>query len=371
MTRGSWQRRAAVAITACLCASMAACAGPRPGGSPPSADRVADSAQVDVGDARVHVEVHGDDAKAPLMVWLHGGPGGAARPLFRLFNGDLERHLLVAYYDQRGAGRSFDPQAPVVRLTVAQHVADLDRVVDHLRSRYHRRRILLVGHSWGATLGMLYAKARPEKVSGVIGVAPAIAFGEQQRREYAYNLAQATRRGDRRALKELGDIGPPPYRSSAAVLRLQQVTDRHGGVGLRTHNRAAIVLEGIWRGFVTPGEIVRILRGNRRSLEVMHEELLALDLRREVSTLDVPVFFFLGRHDRHADAELSAAYFESLRAPSKQVVWFERSAHDIPFDEPAAFHRHVMEAVTSVGGAPSRAIRSISCSRYACSAEST
>lgn len=345
MTRGPWQRWSAVAIVACLCAAFLACTGLRPEASPHSADRVADSAQVDVGNARVHVEVHGDDAKAPLIVWLHGGPGGAARPLFRLFNGELERHLLVAYYDQRGAGRSFDPQAPVERLTIAQHVTDLDRVVDHLRSRYRRQRVLLVGHSWGATLGMLYAKARPEKVCGVIGVAPAIAFGEQQRREYAYNLAQATRRGDRRVLKELGDIGPPPYRSSASVLRLQRVSDRHGGVGVRARNRAAVVLEGIWRGFVTPGEIVHILRGNHRSLEAMHDELLAFDLRREVSTLDVPVFFFLGRHDHHADAELAAEYVASLRAPSKTVVWFERSAHDIPFDEPDVFNLHVLHAL--------------------------
>lgn len=345
MTGRTWRAWTALGFAACLRLSLAACAGVRPGSSSNSADRVTDSAQVDVGDARVHVEVHGDDAKAPLMVWLHGGPGGAARPLFRLFNGDLERHLLVAYYDQRGAGRSFDPQAPVVRLTVAQHVADLDRVVDHLRSRYHRRRILLVGHSWGAALGMLYAKARPEKVSGVIGVAPAIAFGEQQRREYAYNLAQATRRGDQRALKELGDIGSPPYRSSASVLQLQRVTEGYGGVGFRPHNRVAVVFECIWRGFVTPREIMRILQGNRRTLEAMHEELLAFDLRREVSTLDVPVFFFLGRHDRHADAKLSAAYIESLRAPSKQVVWFERSAHDIPFDEPEMFNLQVIQAL--------------------------
>ena len=47
------------------------------------------------------------DAPAPLVLWLHGGPGGAERPLFRLFDAALEDHAVVAYLDQRGSGRSF------------------------------------------------------------------------------------------------------------------------------------------------------------------------------------------------------------------------------------------------------------------------
>jgi pimeloyl-ACP methyl ester carboxylesterase len=35
--------------------------------------------------------------------------------------------------DQRGAGRSYDPDADLRRLTIPQHLADLDHVVDHLR----------------------------------------------------------------------------------------------------------------------------------------------------------------------------------------------------------------------------------------------
>jgi proline iminopeptidase len=340
-TRRAW---AALVFAAYLCAPLAACADIRPGASSDRADPVAVSAHVEVGDARVYLEVRGDHAKAPPMVWLHSGPGGAERPLFRNFNGDLEHHLLVAYYDQRGAGRSFDPEAPVARLNIAQHVADLDSVVDHLRSQYHRQRVLLVGHSWGAVLGMLYAEAHPEKVLGVICVAPVVSFSEQHRREYAYDLAEATRRGDQRSLKDLREIGPPPYQTPAPIARLQRVTERYRGVGFQTHNHAAIAAGGILRGLVTPWEIVRIHQGIHRSLEAMYQELLAFDLWLEVPSLDVPVVFFLGRHYHHADANLAAEYFESLRAPRKKIVWFERSAHDIPFDEPDAFKLRVIQA---------------------------
>jgi pimeloyl-ACP methyl ester carboxylesterase len=54
------------------------------------------------------------------------------------------------------------------------------------------------------------------------------------------------------------------------------------------------------------------------------------------------VLFFLGRHDRQVDARLAARYFETLEAPCKRLVWFESSAHNVPFEEPEAFQRAVL-----------------------------
>lgn len=312
-------------------------------------DRVAIAEYVDVDDARLYVEIRGRPADGRLLVWLHGGPGGPERPLFRYFNGELEQDFLVAYLDQRGAGRSFDADAPAARLTVAQHIADLDRVVDRLRTQFGRERVLLVGHSWGSVLGTLYAAAHPDKVSGLICVAPVIAFAEQYRREYAYDLAEATRRGDERALRDLREIGPPPYPEASSVNRLQRVTERYRGVEFQSHNHALIVLAGLAQGLVTPGELMHLGASTHRSLNAMHQELAALDLRNEVSRVDIPVFFFLGRHDHHVDANLAAEFFVTLSAPRKELFWFEQSAHDIPFDEADLFDQRVIEVARTLG----------------------
>lgn len=334
---------AVLALAASICALSAAGAGAREGSSTDSSGPIAASEFVDIDCARLYVETRGDRADAPLLVWLHGGPGGAERPLFRYFNSDLERRFLVVYYDQRGAGRSFDPEALTTSLTIAQHVADLDRLIEYLRSRYGRDRVLLVGHSWGAILGMLYAKAHPEKISGLVAVAPVVSFSEQLRREYSYDLAEATRRGDEDALRDLRGIGPPPYQTPSVMIQLQRVTERYHGVQFQARSHAAIVVEGMFKGLVTPWELFRIVQGNNRSLEAMHQELLAFDMRREVGMLQAPVFAFLGRHDRHVDANLAADYIQTLQAPQKEIVWFEQSAHDIPFDEPQLFNERIVE----------------------------
>ena len=58
--------------------------------------------------------------------------------------------------------------------------------------------------------------------------------------------------------------------------------------------------------------------------------------------MGVPVHFLLGRYDRQVDSRLAAAYFERLQAPRKTLVWFENSAHNVPFEEPEAFNATVV-----------------------------
>ena len=242
--------------------------------------------------------------------------------------------LVCAYWDQRGAGRSFDPEADPRKLTIARHLADLDRVVDHLRRTFGRDEVVLIGHSWGGALGVLYARDHPSKVAAFVAVAPVVAASAGQQAEYDFVLSEASRRNDGDALARLRELGAPPYDTPAAAIALGRLTDRYGGVFHEPPNRPWLVLSGIFGGLVTPWEIPVLVRGTEVSLAAMYEELLGLDLPQSAPSIDVPVFFLLGRHDRHIEAGLAARYLESLRAPSKKLIWFERSAHNVPFEEP-------------------------------------
>jgi esterase/lipase len=48
----------------------------------------------------------------------------------------------------------------------------------------------------------------------------------------------------------------------------------------------------------------------------------------------VPLILILGRHDRNVSSEVAAEWFATLRAPSKRLIWFERSAHHMTSEEP-------------------------------------
>jgi proline iminopeptidase len=94
------------------------------------------------------------------LVLCHGGPG-----LWDAFTGVGDRLAGVARvvrWDQRGCGRS-QRRGPY---TVARTIADLDTVRDQLAGP----RMVLLGHSFGATLALRYAVAHPDRVSALIYV---------------------------------------------------------------------------------------------------------------------------------------------------------------------------------------------------------
>jgi len=313
------------------------------------ASPVRGSEYLTVEGAKLFLLTRGADRRLPVLLWLHGGPGGAERPLFQYYNGDLEMHFVVAYWDQRGAVRSFDPEADPGDLTVARHLADLDVIVDHLRNVFGRDKIVLVGHSWGGMLGMLYAQRHPAKVAALIAVAPLVSPCESQQQQYKFIVTEATRNHDETTLTRLREIGPRPYKKASRGLAADALADRYVAVFHRKPNRWWVLVVGVLRELVTPWEIPRLIHANDVSLDAMTPELLALDLRQAVPSVRVPVLFFLGRYDHHIGSAIAARYFESLEAPCKRLIWFEHSAHNVPFEEPARFDDTVTRELGDIG----------------------
>ncbi len=238
------------------------------------------------------------------------------------------------------------------RLTISRHLRDLDAVVDHLRDEFNQDTVLLVGHSWGGALGIRYAHSQPTKVSHVVAVAPLIAPADSQRAAYEFVRSAATARGDGDVLSRLRDLGSPPLDNSDDLLVLESLTDRYGGVFHQRPRRIAVLMSGILRGLVRPWEIPRLIRANEITLAAMHDELLKLDLRQSVPTIEVPLLILLGRHDRHVDSRIAARYLETVRAPSKRLFWLEHSAHNVPFEEPERFTEIVTRVLLEGASVP-------------------
>ena len=327
-----------------LSALLACCAS----AGPAAVDR---DEYVPVDGAQLYMAIRGDDSRLPLMIWLHGGPGGAERPLFQLYNSPLEHHLIVAYLDQRGTARSFDPKADPHKLTIARHLEDLDVVVDHLRREFFKRKVILVGHSWGSALGLLYAQAHPDKVAAFVGVGQVTSELARQKSQYQFVELQARQHGDSDASAQLQKIGPPPF-SAKQEIAMQHLVQRFGGYWRDRPNFALLVLRGMVHGFVMPWELPHIFEGNNVSLAAMNDELLKLDLRARVPSVQVPVIFMLGRYDRQVDSRLAAAFLKDLVAPEKRLKWFEKSAHNIPFEQPDAFNAALPKLLADVGAIP-------------------
>jgi len=291
----------------------------------------------------------GVTTSAPALILLHGGPGASEAALFRRYNAELERHFLVVYWEQRGAGRSLTPAVTPASMSVDQFVADLDAVVDLVRRRFHKDRVVLLGHSWGTAIGLLYAERFPAKVAAYLGVGQVVDMPRGERASWEFARREAVRRDDRGALAALDRIGPPPH-SVKDMFVSRKWVERFGGTFHARRSTFGLIWAALNTDEANLVDLVKFGRGNRFSLDHLWSEFRALDLDGTVA-FEVPIGFLLGRHDWVVPSVLAAEYFTRLHAPRKQLVWFEASAHNVPFEEPARFNQAVVETVAALTGA--------------------
>jgi proline iminopeptidase len=307
-----------------------------------------------IGGINQSIWFRASDTRHPALVILHGGPGASEGALFRHFNAELERHFLVVYWEQRGAGRSFHSAIAPQSMTISRMLGDLDEVVDTVRARFGKDKVVLLGHSWGSVLGTLYAAQHPEKTAAYVGVAQIVNSAQQRRLSYEFALDAAVQRGETDAIDALRSIGPAP-RSVDDVLTLGRWTERFGGVFHGKLSTGKLIWAALGTDETSLFDLVQFGRGNAFSLKSLEGEIARIDLGSQTLAFKTPMYFLLGRHDWQAPSVLAAEYFNRIEAPCKRLVWFEQSAHNLPFEEPAAFNQVMTQRVLPVvlGSVPS------------------
>jgi proline iminopeptidase len=116
--------------------------------------------------SRFHAETRGDPTR-PVMIVLHGGPGGDYRsllPLAERHGGySLAEHYHMVFWDQRGGGLSQRHGKDV--LTIDQYDADLLALVDRYAPG---AQVTLLGQSWGGMFGTSFIDRHPTRVKEAV-----------------------------------------------------------------------------------------------------------------------------------------------------------------------------------------------------------
>ena len=299
-----------------------------------SPDGIESLEKIKLGGIDQWILIRGWDQTNPVLLHLHGGPGSADIAIARFFDTKLVKHFVVVHWDQRGAGKSYSPDIPPESMTREQFVADIRDLADMLRKRFGVERIYLVGHSWGSEIGALAAAKHPELFHAYVGVAQVVEESEQERISYEFVLERATKAGNQEALKELQQIGPPPYDDVSELLVQRKWLERFGGVSRSEKTEfAAMIRMGLTSPDYSLYDARKFFRGQDFSSSNMYEESRKTNLFEQVPRIDVPVYFFTGRHDYNSPFEEVERYYEALDAPQgKHFIWFENAAHMIPYE---------------------------------------
>lgn len=115
---------------------------------------------------KFHAETMGEEGK-PVVIVLHGGPGGDYRNLLPI--APLAKDYRLVFYDQRMTGLSSREAEGAISLK--SFFDDLDAFVDHYGKG---KKVTLLGHSWGAMMASGYIGMHPEKIDKIIMIEPGI-----------------------------------------------------------------------------------------------------------------------------------------------------------------------------------------------------
>jgi pimeloyl-ACP methyl ester carboxylesterase len=302
---------------------------------------------VELGDSTQWIRTRARRAGNPPLLLVQMGPGLPMLNEVRAFERALalEDDFTVVHWDQRGCGRSLRSGGV---LSLEAMITDTERLLALLAERFGRPAVL-AGFSMGGTISAYATGRRPDLVAALVTVGMDIDGPAIEENAYRFALDTARARNNRRAIRQLDAIGPPPH------LRPEQFATRSrwdmtfGGV--RTGHTYASLARGQVVSLLrspdySPADVVRTLRGVTAARAALLPELATLDLAGTLTELKTPVVMVQGRLDQVAPPSAAQRYADLLEAPSKRLVWFEHSAHMPHLEEPARF-RAVLDEVRS------------------------
>lgn len=305
---------------------------------------------VKLGGISQWITVRGKDLNNPLLLYVHGGPGDSIMGVSWSFQRPWEDYFTVVEWDQRGSGKTYasnDWEAVQPTMKIERFVDDAEELVQYLRAKYHKRKIVLLGHSWGSVIATELAQRHPEWFSVYVGTGQVVDMRESERLGYQETLNEARSTNNTQAVKDLEALAPYPEASGPIsfdkTMKERKWLVHYGGYTWRNTNDHYEDLMRLSPDY-TDADVKGYEKGDEKSPRVIWDEFSEVNFWRQ-NVFRCPVLLLQGSHDLNVSHELVGRWFATLQAPSKKLVWFPNSSHMPMMEEPGRFFYSLMTDV--------------------------
>lgn len=304
---------------------------------------ISEKVWVEINGIRQGMFIRGENPQNPVILYLHGGPG---TPLLQFITylekqERLEQYFTVCYWDQRGAGMTYDKSTDPSTMTVEQMVDDTREITEYLKERFGQEKIYLIGHSWGSYLGVKTVEKYPENYLAYIGIGQVTNQTQSERLAYDYMLTHAKEINDQDVIHKLEKHDPYSDRFPSldylvkvrtAILNKYKIGHLHQGLAFTDILKSIFVFRGY-----TVNEKVNWFLGADFSMTYLFPEMLKDDLFASSTKVEVPFYILQGDYDYQVSQVLAKQYLDTIEAPRKEYYAFPGSAHSPNMEEPEKF----------------------------------
>ena len=289
---------------------------------------------VPVNGTRLHVDEYGDPT-APVLLFVHGGPGQGSYDFARHQGARLGRHVRLLAVDQRGTLFS-DPLQPGEQVTETGIADDLEA----LRETLGIESWVLLGHSFGGRVAVRYALDHPDRVRGLVLENPSLDWTGSATALLTASLEILDDTGATEAdeVRELLRGGVPA--TMAAVRRQRELMDALGPRRSEVYFHQPAVradLAGALPSQKLPADVRD--QGDKPGRMLRDHEQLLEPLLPRLAGLEVPALLISGLYDHVLDDDAIEVF--NATVVEGDVTWFDESGHFCHIEEPDAYTRVV------------------------------
>jgi pimeloyl-ACP methyl ester carboxylesterase len=273
-----------------------------------------------IGGIKQVISIRSKDSTKPVLLYLHGAGGNSSSIIAKAdtLTTKLQEHFVVVLWDQREYGETLALNKSTQPITVKLMVDDTQELIGYLLQKFGRKKLYLVGHSMGSVLGIHIAQKHPELLYSLVEISPPANAIESQRIALDNLKKHFRKTNNQRAIKELGTIRLPATDFEPLFIQYVWQTE-YDGEHVTDEMRE---------------QAKPILKQWMESSGALSNEVYKMNFSRKFPSLKCPVYFFVGRTDLSTNATLTKKYYDVLRAPKKDLFWFEKSGHNVPNTEP-------------------------------------
>lgn len=274
-----------------------------------------------IGGIKQWIKYQGDSDQAPVLLFLHGGPGNSVMSYSDRFTLELQKHFIVVLWDQRESGQTVKLNKSEEALTVSLFIRDAIEVLQFLSAKFSQEKIYMIGHSWGGYLGLRVAIERPELIKGYFAMSPMINQLESERLSLKLMKDKAKEESNQDAIAELSQVDVP-FRDGKQLFYHRKWLSK-------------------WMSSATPDR-TKVDQWANTWLALYNEGSLT-NFNEFAPALNCPVYFLIGSRDYQTHFSLAESYYQQVVCTEKKLYWFTESAHNPHLTETVKFQNIIID----------------------------
>jgi len=294
-----------------------------------------ESMYVDINNSKQWISIYGKDTNNPVILYLHGGPGGATSYLDYKSLRKWSDVYTVVSWDQRDVGLSAKNNEGQKDITYTKELfmTDAQELTNFLLNHLKKDKIALVGHSWGTLFGANLALEHPENYLFYVGTGQVIDMRENEKG--LIEAAKVWSKDDKEGQELVAQIDPYKFTRESVAARSSVLERYHFDTqsDKTDYNTLSTIF---FNPYYSLSDLYRLYRNmilDEIDLSKYYDFVSSPEFDKfsllNRTEYQIPYYNINGDHDYQANVFQAQKYFDIVQAPRKKMYTMNDMNHGL------------------------------------------